>query len=892
MRGGVNGRWWVVVAGVVAGGCHLLTPIQHTVDSSFSATYKPSPYNGWALIHTRLDVTPQWKEHQIEGVATLTLKPIFYPMDTLVLDAKRLRIDSILVHSKETNSWQPVSNWHFEEDSMRLVVPLEYIYTRRDTLQIRIYYWAKGQTGYSEGRIPAQGGFFFINAEGQDPHIPMNAWTQGQTEWNSTWYPTIDKPNQKTTQEVCITVDTSLTTISNGVLWFSITHADGRRTDCWTLTQPHAPYLTCVVVGLFSVMRDTSEVFRVPVENYVLKGWERQAKHNFRHTPEMIDFYSRLLDYPYPWGIYKQVAVHGFTAGAMENTTITLHGAHIYITPQEERENSREYIIAHELFHHWFGDLVTCESWANLPLNESFADYGEYLWAEYKHGRNEADWYLYQTLRGYLSSDPAKYRPLIHYYYSDAGEMFDVHSYNKGGAILNMLRRWVGDSVFFAALSHYLTERAFKAAEVHHLRLAFEEVTGQDFNWFFNDWFLREGHPSVDATFWTEGKHLYVAVRQRSPHQEKVPIRIKKVGKSHRHPTQKQDEFRPFHIPVHVGVAVGDTLLVVPFLFSLLEDTFSVLLPDTPVRWAVFDYNSALVGTLTEHKPLAWWRRQLVEAPLAMLRLRVLQQLGQGMVCEVVSGTQKEARELWQEFVSDALNDSIWYVRHRALELSALSSVKCMRMGEERRPLFLRLISVAFSDTVEFRSLREKVKWLAEQDPHWQVRAQAVGVSAGVSSEWLRERFVADSSYAVKRAVLERLLLRGDTAGAEALVVALVEKDSSRSAYTMAGEVLAPLGKEQHFVFMTEGVWRFLNDYWSWRWAQIYTRYLSALDTTELARKGVDTLVALARVRPHGYVPQAVRYYLKNLNETVRVRNPELWTHIEEKLKEIHWSTQ
>lgn len=884
----MRGLWWaVVIATIVAGGWHLPGHVQDSGEgSSGPSTYKPSPYNGWSLIHTRLDITPQWEKQRIEGVATLTLKPVFYPMDTLALDAKGIRVDSILVRKKETEPWWRVLSWYIDKDSTRLVIRLNNRYTRRDTLQVRIYYYASARVSSSSGRIPANGGFFFINPGGGDPYILRHAWTQGQTEWNSTWYPTIDKPNQKTTQEVCITVDTSLTTISNGVLSFSLTHADGRRTDCWALSLPHAPYLTCVVVGPFSVVRDTSPQLGVPVENYVFRGWERAAEHNFRYTPEMIDFYSRLLGYPYPWGVYKQVAVHGFTAGAMENTTITVHGAHIYITPQEERENSREYVVAHELFHHWFGDLVTCESWANLPLNESFADYGEYLWIEYKHGRDRADWHLYNSLKGYLQSDPTRYHPLIHYYYSHPEEMFDVHSYNKGGAILNMLRRWVGDSVFFASLSYYLRERAFRAAEVHHLRLAFEEVTGQDFNWFFNDWFLREGHPRVDATFWTEGNRLYVAVRQGPPVWKTIKIRLKGGRRS-----LEEEDFEPFHIPVHIGVAAGDTLIVIPFLFASLEDTFSIALPDTPVRWAVFDYHSALVGVLTEHKPLEWWHNQLGEAPFAMLRLRVLRSLRKFMVCEV-AGSLQEARQLWGRFVAEALEDSVWYVRHEALELSRLSSLKCVRVGREDKPLY-ELSGARFADTVEFTALREKVRWLAEHDPHWQVRAQAVRVSAGVSSQWLRERFVADSFYAVKRAVLERLLVRGDTAVAEDLALALLARDSSRNAYTMAGEVLALTGKEKYFDLMTEGVWRFLSDYWSWQWAGIYTRYLSGVGDTQLVKRGVDTLIALARVRPHGYVPRVIRYYLEGMREKMHTRKHDaLWAYIEERLKEMSASSQ
>ena len=151
-------------------------------------------------------------------------------------------------------------------------------------------------------------------------------------------------------------------------------------------------------------------------------------------------------------------------------------------------KNHQESIIAHEVFHHWFGNLVTSESWSNLALNESFASYGEYLWREHKYGKEFADAYLFEDIQLYKEDPESSTKNLVRFYYDDKEDLFDNVSYKKGGAILHMLRNYVGDEAFFIALNKYLTEYKFKSAEVSQLRLILEEITGKDLNWFFDQW--------------------------------------------------------------------------------------------------------------------------------------------------------------------------------------------------------------------------------------------------------------------------------------------------------------------------------------------------------------------------------------------------------------------
>ena len=456
--------------------------------------YQPSETKFFDLIHTKLDVSFDWEKRYMMGKANVHVRPHAYPQDQLVLDAKGFGINSVKLVSD--NSTVDVK---FTYDSLYLTVPLGRKYGVNERIQVEVSYVAKPdeikniKSGY--GAINDDKGLYFINPDGVEEGKPKQIWTQGETEASSCWFPTIDAPNQKMTQELSITVDTIYTVISNGDLMYTMDNGDGTKTYNWKQDKPHAPYLAMMAVGEFAEVKDSWE--GIEVNYYVEKDYEPYAKDIFGNTPEMLSFFSDRLDYKYPWSKYSQVIVRDYVSGAMENTTASIYMEQLQMTDRELLDKDYETTIAHELFHHWFGDLVTCESWSNLPLNESFANYSEYLWLEHKYGKDEADYHRNEEITGYLNESQKKREPLIRYHYGHRMEMFDAHSYNKGGLILHMLRNHLGDDVFFKSLNLYLKSNEFKDVEVHHLRLAFERVSGQDLSWFFNQWFFTPGHPQI-----------------------------------------------------------------------------------------------------------------------------------------------------------------------------------------------------------------------------------------------------------------------------------------------------------------------------------------------------------------------------------------------------------
>ncbi|MBK8701974.1 MAG: alanyl aminopeptidase [Saprospiraceae bacterium] len=473
------------------------------------------------LLHTRLDLKFDFARQWVFGVANLDLVPYFHPQDSLVLDAKGMQIDKVWLRTKNTP-------FTFRNDGTKLTIYLGSKYQKSDSLKISIQYIAKPNEGIEGGSdaINSDKGLFFINPIKSDSLKPVQIWTQGETENNSRWFPTIDKPNERCTQEITLTVDDRFTTLSNGSLISSTKNADGSRTDYWRQDKAHAPYLAMIAVGEYAVVKDQWE--NIPLQYMVEKPYEAYAKQIFNHTPEMMGFFSRLFGYKYPWEKFAQIVTRDYVSGAMENTTAVVYGEFVQKTVRELIDNDNDYIVAHELSHHWFGNLVTLESWANLVLNEGFANYAEYLWLEYKYGRMRADEHRYNELNGYLNSTFNGMHPLIHFRYADKEDMFDAHSYNKGGLVLHYLRNYLGDEAFFTALNRYLNLHAYTDVEAEELRMAFEDVCGEDLNWFFDQWFKKKGHPEFAVTYQYDetSRSLTVTSQQEATNIWKIPVDI------------------------------------------------------------------------------------------------------------------------------------------------------------------------------------------------------------------------------------------------------------------------------------------------------------------------------------------------------------------------------
>lgn len=599
--------------------------------------YNPSRTKLFDLIHTKLDVSFNWENESLNGIADLTLVPYFYAQDSLTLDAKGFDIANIVLEPERT-----VLDYRY--DGAKLHINLGKTYTRRDTFTVEIEYVAKPNelpVGGSEA-IASDKGLFFINADGKDPYKPRQIWTQGETEASSKWFPTIDSPNERTSQEMYITVDTTFTILTNGEFYYSTPNGDGTKTEYWRMELPHAPYLFMMVVGEFAVVEDVWK--DIPVNYYVEPKFKAFAKNVFGNTPEMLTFFSEKLNYPFPWPKYSQIVVRDYVSGAMENTTATIFMEALQVDDRALLDANWDYIIAHELFHHWFGDLVTCESWANLPLNESFANYSEYLWAEYKFGLDEADYHGSDELEGYLEEASEKQEPLIRYHYLDKEDMFDAHSYNKGGRVLHMLRNYVGDEAFFKSLSLYLKKHQFTSVEVNNLRLAFEEITGEDLNWFFNQWFHSSGHPvlSVDHS-WKEGS---------------LVLNVSQIQDTTYTPVYK--------LPLKVSIWVGGQKQIFEVVIDKPQQQFLFNIGINP-DLVIIDSDHVLLGLKDHKKDQSEWIFQYNKGERYLTRMEALQNIFVGEADEKnPSGPFSDVQN--KEILKSALQDPFWAIRDYALD--------------------------------------------------------------------------------------------------------------------------------------------------------------------------------------------------------------------------------
>ena len=498
------------------------------------------------IVHTKLDVRFDYDKSWMYGKEWLTIHPHFYPVSAVTLDAKGMDIKEVSMMTGTTK--KPLK---YKYDGMMLNVDLDRTYTSAEKYTLYFDYISKPNEVKAQGSaaITDAKGLYFINPKGEEKDKPTQIWTQGETEANSTWMITIDKPNQKSTDEIYMTVPAKYVTLSNGLLISKKPNADGTRTDYWKMDLPHAPYLFFMGVGDFVITKDSYK--GKEVSYYTEPSQAKYARAVFGNTPEMIKFFSEKLGVDYPWQKYSQIVGRDYVSGAMENTTATLHQESAYQNNRQLLDgNGWEETIAHELFHQWFGDLVTAESWTNITVNESFANYSEYLWDEYKYGRDYADEHHLEDMVGYLQSG-GENKDLVRFHYNDKEDVFDGVSYNKGGRILNMLRNYVGDDAFFKSLNNYLTTNKFKAGEAGQLRLAFEETTGRDMNWFWNQWYYGSGHPklTINYNYDDAAGRAMVTVEQ----------------------TQKSGKV--FQLPINVDVYTGADKKTYPVVLSHQIDT-------------------------------------------------------------------------------------------------------------------------------------------------------------------------------------------------------------------------------------------------------------------------------------------------------------------------------
>ncbi len=472
------------------------------------------------ILHTSLDLSFNWEKQEVFGKAQLTIKSRIQGFKKFYLDAKSMEISKVSVSLDEKYLWKN------EYDGKRIYLSSDSTINRNDVFTIDIEYIAR-PSKFIDSLSPEDRGLFFIDPFDSISGISPQIWTQGETEFNSVWFPTLDRPDEKFNQDIFITVDTALVTLSNGKLLTKSYNKDGTRTDHWVQQKPHSAYLVMLAVGDWDIIELKSE--SVPLYVYTESKYKESIDDVFKNTSEMINFFSSRFGQPFPWEKYAQIPVRKFVTGAMENTSASVFMDNLYVNKKELVDENFDWIISHELVHQWFGDMVTCESWAYISLNESFANYGEYLWSEYKYGEEAAGLNRIAELDEYFSEARSYKAPIVRHRYHHPDDLFDAHSYSKGGLVLHMLRNELGDEVFFESLKLYLRKFKYQNVELSDLRKVFEEVSGKDLYWFFDQWFEKPGHPVLKIKYTEKPDHQLIVEFAQTQKENEFTFPLKLV---------------------------------------------------------------------------------------------------------------------------------------------------------------------------------------------------------------------------------------------------------------------------------------------------------------------------------------------------------------------------
>ncbi|HVG20486.1 MAG TPA: M1 family aminopeptidase [Blastocatellia bacterium] len=431
--------------------------------------------------HYRIAVSFDWAKQSVAGETTITLKPFKGGVKEIEIDAGDMTINSV-----KLAGGGPLKFRH--ENNEKLYVALDRAYAPGADVSIAINYKA----------TPGKG-LVFITPTEDDPTRPHQIWSQGESQDNHYWFPCYDYPNDKATTELIATVDQNYQVISNGVLVSSqLDPAKKTRTFHWKMDKPYSSYLASIIVGEFALVKDQYK--NVPIESYVYAGEVENARISFGKIGQMMSFFSERIGFDFPYARYAQTTVRDF-GGGMENITATTLQDTIVHDKRAHLDISSDGLIAHELAHSWFGDMLTCRDWGELWLNESFATFMEAVWAEHDKGRDE---YLYEMLGNqqayYQAWAQGNHRPIVTKRYHDPDSLFDVYPYPRGAAVLNMLRFVLGEESFWKAVNHYVKKHQWQNVETQQLVIAIEEATGQNLQWFFDEWVYKMGHPEFEIT--------------------------------------------------------------------------------------------------------------------------------------------------------------------------------------------------------------------------------------------------------------------------------------------------------------------------------------------------------------------------------------------------------
>lgn len=531
----------------------LLFTIFLLVSSAFPQVFtKAAETNGEArdktidVLHYKIELSFDEAKKMVIGKTTATFVPYRSNITSVEFDAEDMNFKSVTMGKQSLK---------FDSLSSTIKIYLGKPYSYHDTVTVSIEYTS----------IPKRGAYF-IQPDSAYPDKPWQIWTQGEDMDNHHWFPCWDFPNDRATSEIIATVKSSYTFLSNGKLVSEKENKKaGTKTFHWVQSKPHVTYLVMFAAGEYAVLKGASD--GIPLEYYVYKNNVDDAKINYTHTAPIMKFFNDKIGFRYPWDKYAQVIVADFVAGGMENTSATTLMDRITVYNARARvDESAVSLIAHEMAHQWWGDVVTCKDWRHLWLNESFASYFDPLYFEFAFGRDEFTNIMYNAQQAGINTDKTLGRkPIV-----SVGS-YGTNIYPRGASVLHMLRFVLGDDLFWKSLNHYITKNQYRCVETNDLKVAVEEATGQNLYWFFDQWVYKAGYPKFDVSY------IY------NDSSKSIALTVKQ--------TQTIDSLTGvFNTPVDIEIVSGKSAATQRITISQKESTYTFTVSEKPLL-VLFDKN-------------------------------------------------------------------------------------------------------------------------------------------------------------------------------------------------------------------------------------------------------------------------------------------------------------
>ncbi|MCC6278143.1 MAG: HEAT repeat domain-containing protein [Oligoflexia bacterium] len=442
--------------------------------------------------HQHLHLTLDIERKAIVGKNEILVETTSRTTNLIEFEAAEMQIKTVLLDGKEQK---------FSHDKDRVQVFLKSQLSRGQTAQLTVSYELDNP----------RAGIYFIKPDQDYPNRATQVWTQGQDDDARYWFPCFDEPGIKCTFEMTVEVPQGFLATSNGRL-ISSSQSGSLWNFHWKSEAMIPAYLVTLTVGRFHEIKDDWK--ELPVRYLVEKGREKDGELSFHKTPKMLELFTKKLGVGFPYEKYYQVAASEFIFGGMENTSATTQTDTTLHPKELEPDFISDDLVAHELAHQWFGDLVTCKTWSHGWLNEGWATFMEYVFKEEDRSPIETSYYRYEDLKVYLGEDSGLYRrPLVTHFYTDPAEIWDRHLYQKGGLVLETLKHEIGDEDFWEGTRRYLERHRGATVETVDFQRAMEEVSGRSLQWFFDQWVYRSGYPKIKVGFEWDAKSSVAKIR-------------------------------------------------------------------------------------------------------------------------------------------------------------------------------------------------------------------------------------------------------------------------------------------------------------------------------------------------------------------------------------------